>query len=160
MIENFRKIKKEEARNAAITQYREEIDQNTLTANIVFVKLAENGTIDEVTATEHLSVFSPWVENMSYIVGDLRVYPAEGEDKKLYKCVQAHTSQADWTPDKVQALWTRVGDPTEEWPEWSQPVGASDAYMNGDKVSYQDKHWISIVDNNVWTPGVYGWQEV
>ena len=53
MIENFRKIKKEEARNAAITQYREEIDQNTLTANIVFVKLAENGTIDEVTATEH-----------------------------------------------------------------------------------------------------------
>ena len=155
MIEKYRKLKKEEARNAAIAQYREEIDQNTATANIVFVKLAENGTIDEVTATEHLSAFSPWATGISYHIGELRVY-----NEKLYKCVQAHTSQADWTPDVAVSLWARAGDPAEEWPEWSQPIGAADAYMDGSKVSYDNKHWISTVDNNVWPPNVYGWQEV
>ena len=78
----------------------------------------------------------------------------------LYKCVQAHTSQIDWSPDKTPALWAKAGDPAVEYPEWSQPVGAHDAYMTGDKVSHSNKNWISIVDSNVWEPGVYGWNEV
>ena len=41
----------------------------------------------------------------------------------------------------------------DEWPQWSQPIGAADAYMKGDKVSYEDKHWVSDIDNNVWAPG-------
>ena len=154
MKETFRKIKQEEARNAAIAEYRDEINQNKLTANIVFVTLAENGTIDEVTATEHTEAFAAWEPNIPYTVGNLRVY--EGI---LYKCVQAHTSQSDWTPNLTPALWSKAGDPAEEYPEWSQPIGASDAYMNGDKVSYNGKHWISAIDNNVWAPGVYGWNE-
>lgn len=124
-------------------------------ANIAFVVMAENGTIDEVTATEHLAVFSPWTDGTAYAVGNLRTY--EGV---LYKCVQAHTSQSDWTPDKTPALWSVAGDPTVEFPDWSQPIGAQDAYMTGDKVTYNDAHWISTVDNNVWAPGVYGWDEV
>ena len=75
----------------------------------------------------------------------------------LYKCVQAHTSQADWTPDKVPALFVRTS--VEEWPEWVQPTGAHDAYSKGDKVSYQQKHWISQIDGNVWAPPTY-WSEV
>ena len=75
----------------------------------------------------------------------------------LYKCVQAHITQADWTPDVTPALWTVVS--LDEWPEWVQPIGASDAYNQGDKVSHNDKHWISDVDANVWEPGVYGWSE-
>ena len=58
------------------------------------------------------------------------------------------------------SLWSQVADPLEEWPAWSQPIGAHDAYMTGDKVSYEDKHWVSIVDGNVWTPSAYGWEEV
>ena len=153
MKEHYRKIKQEEARNAAIVQYRKEIDDNTLTANIVFVTLAENGTIDEVTATEHLSAFVAWEPNTSYIIGNLRAY-----EDKLYKCIQTHTSQENWTPDTTPALWKVAGDPTDEWPEWSQPIGASDVYMQGDKCSYNGNHWISIVDNNSWAPGVYGWK--
>ena len=76
----------------------------------------------------------------------------------LYKCVQAHTSQADWTPDVTPALWVKVS--IEEYPEWVQPIGTQDAYMKGDKVSHLEKHWVSITDNNVWEPGVYGWDEV
>ena len=154
MIENYRKLKKEEARNAAIEQYREEIDKNKLATNIVFVILAENGTLDETTATEHIDIFAQWEPNIQYPVGSLRSY-----QDKLYKCLQAHTSQEDWTPANTPALWKEAGNPADEWPQWSQPIGAMDVYMKGDKVSYNSKHWISNVDNNSWAPGVYGWDE-
>ena len=78
----------------------------------------------------------------------------------LYKCVQAHTSQDGWTPDATPALWTRIGEPGDEWPEWVQPTGAQDAYAMGAKVSHDGSHWTSDVDANVWTPGEYGWTEV
>ena len=122
---------------------------------IAFVTLAESGAIDEVTATEHTEIFSPWAEGVAYAVGNLRAY-----DGKLYKCVQAHTSQSDWTPDKTPALWAIAGDPAEEWPEWSQPIGAHDAYNKGDKVSHIGKHWVSEADGNVWEPGIFGWSEL
>lgn len=77
----------------------------------------------------------------------------------LYKCLQSHTAQADWTPDVSVSLWVRVDDPAIEWPEWRQPTGAQDAYAKGAKVSHNGKHWISDVDSNVWEPGVYGWTE-
>lgn len=125
-----------------------------ITNSIAFVTLAENGTIDEVTATEHLNVFSPWEPDVDYVVGNLRTF-----NGKLYKCIQAHRSQEQWTPEAAVSLWAKAGDPAEEWPEWSQPIGAADAYMVGDKVSHNEKHWTSTVDNNVWEPGVYGWTE-
>lgn len=78
----------------------------------------------------------------------------------LYKCLQSHTAQADWTPDKAVSLWVRVDDPSIEFPDWRQPTGAHDAYNKGDKVSHNGKHWQSDVDGNVWEPGVYGWSEV
>lgn len=81
---------------------------------------------------------------------------------KLYRVVQAHTTQDDWTPDITPALFTEVPKPGEI-PVWRQPTGAQDAYMKGDKVHYPDKDdpvWESDMDNNVWEPGVYGWTEV
>ena len=122
---------------------------------ITFVTLAENGSIDEITASEHADLFTPWVEGVQYSVGQLREYMGV-----LYKCVQEHTSQADWTPDVAVSLWSKTIDPAEEYPEWSQPIGSHDAYNTGDKVTYNKKHWISTCDNNVWQPGVYGWNEV
>ena len=76
---------------------------------------------------------------------------------KLYRCVQAHTTQADWTPDKTPALWVEVS--LDEFPEWKQPAGSHDAYKKGDKVTHNGKKWSSDVDANVWEPGVYGWSE-
>ena len=95
-----------------------------------------------------------WEAGVSYAVGNIRRY-----DGQLYRCVQAHTSQADWTPDTAVSLWVRIADPADEWPEWSQPVGAHDAYQTGDKVSHGGQHWVSTVDGNVWEPGVYGWEK-
>ena len=101
------------------------------------------------------SVFPRWDSTVTYQTGDRVQY---GE--LLYKCLQSHTAQADWTPDAAVSLWVRIDDPAEEWPEWRQPQGAHDAYALGAKVSHNGKHWTSDVAANVWEPGVYGWTEV
>lgn len=112
--------------------------------------LAETLTDEE--GLEFIDLFPNWVVGKSYQIDDRVKY---GE--LLYKCVQAHTSQGNWSPDLTPALWTRVS--IEDWPEWVQPTGAQDAYMSGDRVSHNNKHWVSTADNNVWEPGVYGWEE-
>ena len=108
--------------------------------------------LDDTQAETVTALFPDWETSKAYAVGD-RVK----NDGLLYRCVQAHTSQSDWTPDKTPALWVRTS--TEEWPEWIQPTGAHDAYNTGDKVSHNEKHWISDIDANVYEPGVYGWTE-
>lgn len=114
------------------------------------ISLRESAT-DE-SALESVDIYPAWKADTEYTIGYRVAFGGN-----LYKCVQAHTSQADWTPDATPALWTRVS--IEEWPEWVQPTGAQDAYNTGDKVSHNEKHWISTTDGNVWEPGVYGWQE-
>ena len=99
-------------------------------------------------------MFADWTANVAYTVGQLRNY---GE--KLYRCVQAHTSQIVWEPDKAASLWATAADPAEAWPAGRQPTGAHDAYGAGDRVSHNGKHWTSDADGNVWEPGVHGWTE-
>ena len=108
------------------------------------------GELDDDQAETVTILFPEWEAGVVYTVGDRRQY-----DGLLYRCVQAHTSQAGWEPPMVPALWTRTS--TEEWPEWIQPTGAQDAYARGDKVSHNGGHWVSDADGNVWEPGVYGW---
>ena len=100
-------------------------------------------------------LFPMWKVEHEYQTGDRVQYEA-----KLYKCLQSHTSQTDWTPDKAVSLWVAVPDPAIEWPEWVQPQGAHDAYMTGEKVSHNEKHWICTMDYCTYEPGVYGWDEV
>lgn len=108
--------------------------------------------LDDDEAEIVTTIFPIWKVGVRYEVGDRRKY-----DGLLYRCVQAHTSQTDWTPPAVPALWVRTS--TEEWPEWIHPTGAQDAYNKGDKVSHNGRHWTNDVDGNVWEPGVYGWSE-
>ncbi len=131
-----------------------EITKATETGGIMFVTMAEAGSIDDVTAAEHADFFSPWAYPVGYTKGNIRRY-----NGALYRCLSDHNSQADWTPDAAPSLWVGISDPAEEWPKWSQPVGAHDAYSAGAKVSHNGKHWISTTDGNVWEPGVYGWTE-
>lgn len=110
---------------------------------------------DAVLLAQPMAVYDEWsAESMEYVLNDIRQY-----NGLLYRCVQAHTSQATWTPEDAASLWTRIADPAQEWPEWIQPTGAHNAYAKGAKVSHNGKHWISDVDANVWEPGVYGWTE-
>ena len=62
-------------------------------------------------------------------------------------------------PSETPSMWTPIGNPLEEFPEWVQPIGAHDAYSKDAKTSHNGKKWVSEVDGNVWEPGVYGWAE-
>ena len=77
----------------------------------------------------------------------------------LYRCLTAHTAQADWRPGLAPSLWVRIDDPGMAWPEWRQPEGAHDAYPDGAKVTHNGKRWVSLVDANVWEPGSAQWAE-
>ena len=115
---------------------------------------ASESLSDEIASTVP-DLFDEWKANTYYTVGDRRKY-----NEVLYKCLTAHETQTQWTPDVSPSLWVRTDDPGEEWPEWVQPLGSTDAYPMGAKVSHNEKHWISETDNNIWEPGVFGWQEV
>lgn len=116
-----------------------------------------SASLTDEDALEGIELFAPWEADTAYAL-DVRVR-FEG---KLYKCVQAHTSQEDWTPPSVPALWTEVAKPGEI-PVWKQPTGAQDAYMKDDLVHYptaDDPIYISLYDNNTWEPTYFGWKEV
>ena len=97
-------------------------------------------------------LYPRWESDGHYAVGDRRRY--EGI---VYKCLQEHDAQEQWTPSDATSLWARAYIDLEEW---VQPTGASDAYNAGDRVKHAGKKWISTVDANVWEPGVYGWDEI
>ena len=132
-----------------------QIRQGRDVSSLVFVHLAENEAFDDVTITEHADVFIEWAAGLSVAAGGLYRYNGD-----VYRVIQAHTTQSDWPPDSTASLWKLVGDVTVEYPDWSQPVGAHDAYQTGDKVTHNGKKWESTAANNVWAPGVYGWTEV
>ena len=119
------------------------------TSNIV------DGISDKVTKLDS-EMFPEWTpDSYPYFAGERVLY-----NGLHYRCIQNHTSQADWTPDTAVSLWVEIANPTQEWPEWKQPAGAHDAYNKGDKVTHLEKHWVSDIDANVYEPSVYGWTEV
>ena len=107
-------------------------------------------TLGDETALTGVELFPMWVVGRAYAVDDRVQYGGT-----LYKCVQAHTSQADWMPDITPALWVAVS--IEEYPEWVQPTGAHDAYNIGDKVTYKGNHYVCDINGNVYAPDVIGW---
>ena len=119
-------------------------------------------TLGADEAMEVATVYDAWQIGKAYKVGEYLTYGANGVgDPQLYKVVQAHTSQSDWTPDKTPALYTEVAKPGEI-PVWKQPTGAHDAYNTGDKVHYPtaaDPVYVSTIDANVYAPDVYGWEK-
>lgn len=116
-------------------------------------KIAEN--LDDIEAAKAPLLFEQWAVNKEYTVDNRVCY-----NNVLYKVLQAHTSQATWTPETATSLYTKIliPDPTII-PDWEQP-SSTNPYMTGDKVRHNEKIWISIIDNNVWEPGIYGWEEV
>lgn len=104
---------------------------------------------------DDLSIIHPYYEiNKQYFVGDIFNF-----ELKLYEVVQSHTSLANWYPPTTPALY-KLKTPAGTISDWIQPTGAQDAYQIGDKVSHNGFNWISTSANNVWEPGVYGWNKI
>ena len=111
-------------------------------------------TLGEDEAMEIASVYPKWESGKAYAAGQYLTYGANSVgDPQLYKVAQAHTSQADWLPDKTAALYTPIGLDDDGYPVWSQPTGAHDAYNVGDVVDYGGVLYESQIDGNTTVPG-------
>lgn len=113
---------------------------------------------EAATDKQALSVpvlYPTWRSGINYVAGERVLY-----NNTLYRVLQAHISQDDWTPDMAVSLFAKVLIPDETIIlEWEQPDSIN-PYAKGDKVLHNGKTWISDIDGNVWEPGVYGWTEV
>ena len=127
--------------------------------NRAFQLMADNMNLPEDQAMEIADLYEPWAAGKAYKTGKIVKYGvnADGETQ-LYTVLQDHTSQEDWKPDTAPSLYKKVGFTDSGIPIWTQPLGASDAYNSGDKVSHNGQEWVSTVDANGWEPGVYGWE--
>ena len=143
----------------AAAQAEAEEKRRPLTAEEVTAMLIKQQintlTVDDQTALRMLEYY-PAPDAASYEAGDRIQY-----NGKLYKCLQAHTAQADWNPVDAPSLWAEVlaGQDGTAIGEWVQP-DSTNPDRRGDKVTHNGKTWVSDVDNNVWAPGVYGWVEI
>ena len=112
--------------------------------------------LEDVDALAAIELYPIYKVDMAYHTGDRFRY-----EDVLYRVLMDHVSQEDWIPHESPSLYARVLIPDPEViPVWEQP-DSTNPYMAGDKVHYptmEDAVWISIIDNNVWQPGVYGWE--
>lgn len=112
-------------------------------------------SLGEEDALEAVTLYPKWESGVQYEVGHRVRY-----NDILYRVLQAHTSQDNWTPDVDVSLYARVLILDENVVSaWIQP-DSTNPYKIGDKVSHNGKTWVSDYDNNVWEPGVFGWHEI
>ena len=118
------------------------------------VKLRESATDEQALSVPVL--YPAWRSGVDYVAGQRVLHGGV-----LYKALQDHTSQDDWTPGAAPSLFAKVLIPDAEIiPEWEQP-DSTNPYSKGDKVTHNGKTWVSTIDNNVWEPGtVEYWKEV
>ena len=113
-------------------------------------------SLDDEKALEVATIYDEWKAGKAYTVGEFVRYGENSTgDPQLYKVVQAHTSQADWTPDVTASLYDAIGLNSEGYPVWSKPTGAHDAYNTGDIVDYNGTLYKSLIDGNVYSPEEY-----
>ena len=114
-------------------------------------------TQSDEDALNSITLYPSWYDMIGkqVVIGDRYQY-----NGKLYRVVQSHVVQSDWTPDITPALWTEVS--IEEWPDLVVPIPSTNPYMKGDKVTYNGNHYICLMDNCVWTPSelISAWQLV
>ena len=112
--------------------------------------------LDDEDSLEMKSYFPEWSgESVAYKTGEKVRY-----NDILYKVLQDHTSQEGWNPEDAPSLFAEVlvSEDGTILP-WKQP-DSTNPYMKDDKVLYPGEDgdvWVSMVDNNVWEPGIYGW---
>lgn len=112
-------------------------------------------------ALEIATVYPKYEIGKAYATGEYITYGVNGVgDPQLYKVVQSHTSQADWTPSETASLYEPIGLNKSGYAVWSKPSGSHDAYNTGDIVDYNGTLYRSLIDGNTWSPDEYptGWE--
>lgn len=97
-------------------------------------------TLSDGEAAKVPTLSKAWEAGEYVEVGDRRYYAKTG---RLYKAVQAHTTQADWTPDITPALWAVVDIDHAGTFEDPIPAAAGMEYEYG-------KYYLDPEDGNVY----------
>jgi len=121
---------------------------------ISFVALAENEMIDDEHIKEHANLFVQWDEHFTGKRGTIVL-----DGGILFRSLHDVGVGQNTRPSETPSMWQRIGNPADEIHQWRQPLGAHDAYQTGDKVLFDGKTWVSTHDNNIWQPGVFGWEK-
>lgn len=123
-------------------------------------KISAEEITDDEQALKVADLYDLWSgDGVAYKTGKYLLYK-----DILYKVLQNHTSQADWTPETASSLYAKVlTDPVGKVLPWEQPQ-STNPYKKGDRVTHKGKTWESLVDSNVWEPGAIGseslWKEI
>lgn len=154
--EEAQKEAEEQAKKEAQEQEVERQIQAQMRTAAMFSVMTMTLTDDQ--AMEVSTIIEEWSVGSTYKTGDIRRYKGA-----LYRALQESTGEEQYPPDTFVAGWKRIGEPNEDgvYP-WVQPLGATDAYNTGDKVTYKGGTYESTIDGNVWPPDVYpaGWKLV
>lgn len=131
-----------------LKEFRNKIDSNVrATRNMIRV---DDLTPEEIQ--EIIGIYDRYEVDKDYVAKDIFQYKGQ-----LYEVISAHTSQEDWVPNELPAIYKSFS-PEDVIDVWVQPLGSHDSYSKGEKVIYNDLVYISTVDNNVWEPTNYGWE--
>lgn len=111
---------------------------------------------------------SAWVEITTGVpvwvqpTGAHDTYPLNAVVTRNSKVWRSMVNANVWEPGVSAWRETAITPPgvSAPIPAWVQPTGAQDAYQIGDRVTYNGNTWVCAVANNVWEPGVYGWNVV
>lgn len=105
--------------------------------------------LSDEDAMDIAALYPTWIsraKERKYIdLGERLWYAGE-----LWKCINPHFAQEDWTPDTAVSLFVRVG--LEEWPEIPETITAENPWMKGQKGVWKGVKKICALDYCVWNP--------
>ena len=116
--------------------------------NRFFQIMTQQMQLDDTTAMEIADLYEPWEIGKNYEVGRIVKYGVNADSEtQLYTVIQAHTSQANWTPDTAVSMFKAVGFTDSGVSVWTQPLSIADGatYYDGVKkvpAWVRKKKWI------------------
>lgn len=151
-------------RGVSITQvWRLVPEEGTAQDAALRLTMLQAQSLPDEVALGFVALYPEWIAGESYAVGDRVKYRGV-----LYKVLQGHVPQTDWTPDAAPSLFAKVlpgqegNEPETGYAEWVQPE-STNGYSTGGKVVWSGHLWESIVDSNVDEPGTdngFRWKDL
>ena len=158
-IKRYKLYTEEELQNNATAKATQALKEARDTQMITLMAMVATPMAASMSDEEVASIevfIQEWEVGKSYEIGDVVRYKGG-----VWRALSASVAQEIYPPDQYTAGWKRIGEPDESgiYP-YSQPLGATDAYQVGDKVSYNGHIYECILANNVWAPDAYppGWK--
>jgi len=106
--------------------------------------------VSDATAMDlPMSVFADWASGTEYSAGDVVIYNGE-----RYRVAQAHTSQSNWLPSEVPALYGKLtfsgGVQVWERPQAHNVIMKGERRLFRVEDGFDGNVYESLIDNNSW----------